>query len=266
MSTEELARNIRANALRMTHLGKSSHIGAVLSMADIMAVLYGDVLNINPNDPKMPSRDRFILSKGHAGAGVYAALAEKGFLDKSWLDKHYQNGSILSGHVSHKNVPGVELSTGSLGHGLSVGAGMAYAAKLDGNTHKIYVVMGDGECDEGSVWEAAMFSAHHKLANLYAIIDRNKLQSIKTTEETLALEPFPDKWVAFGWNVIEVDGHSHHELKQACNKKIDDKPVCIIANTTKGKGVSFMENETLWHYRSADAEEYKLAILEIDNS
>jgi len=265
MNTETLAKKIRLNAVRMTHLGKSSHIGSVLSMADIIAVLYGEVLNKDPNEPKMESRDRFVLSKGHAGAGVYAALAETGFLDKSWVDKHYQNGSILSGHVSHKGVPGVELSTGSLGHGLPVAAGMAYAAKLDNKQHRIFVVMSDGECDEGSNWESILFSSHHQLNNLNVFIDYNKLQSIKTIEETLTLEPFADKWRAFGWEVIELDGHNHQQIKSACGKEMTNKPRCIIAHTIKGKGVSFMEKSVLWHYRSPNAEEYEQAITEIQD-
>ena len=265
MNTEVLAKKIRLNAVRMTHLGKSSHIGSVLSMADILAVLYGEILNKDPNNPKMPSRDRFILSKGHAGAGVYAALAETGFLEKAWLDKHYQNGSILSGHVSHKGVPGVELSTGSLGHGLPVAAGMAYAAKLDNKKHRVFVLMSDGECDEGSNWESILFSSHHNLDNLYVFVDYNKLQSIKPIAETLALEPFVDKWRAFGWDVIEVDGHDHQQLKLACSKKTDNKPRCIVSHTTKGKGVSFMEKSVLWHYRSPNKEDFDQAIAELQS-
>jgi transketolase len=199
----------------MTSLGGSSHIGAVLSMADIVAVLYQDVLRVDPSNPKWADRDRFILSKGHAGAGVYAALAERGFFPVSKLDSHYQNGSDLSGHVSHKNMPGVELSTGSLGHGLPVGAGMALGAKLDARGHRVVVLMSDGECDEGSNWEAILFAAHHRLDNLTAVIDYNKVQSLAPVAETLQLEPFADKWRAFGWNVIEADGHDHDALRNA---------------------------------------------------
>ena len=183
------------------------------------------------------------------------------------LKTHYQNGSDLSGHVSHKGIPGVELSTGSLGHGLPVAAGMALSAKIDCRDHRVFALMSDGECDEGSNWEAILFSSHHKLDNLVAIIDRNRLQSINSTEETLALEPFVDKWRAFGWDVVEVDGHDHYELFKVCTKResASGKPLCVIANTTKGKGVSFMEDQVLWHYRSPQGDEYDAAILELEN-
>jgi transketolase len=253
INTIELAGRVRIHAVKMVSKGGSSHIGSVLSIVDILAVLYGRVMQYRSSEPKWIDRDRFILSKGHAGAGVYAVLAECSFFDIAELDKHYQDGSIFSGHVSHKGIPGVELSTGSLGHGLPVASGMALAAKLDQNTHKVFVVMSDGELDEGSNWEAFMFAAHHGLSNLTAIIDRNKLQSMKTTEETLSLEPLRDKLVAFGWNVIEVDGHNHDELFSAIESNTK-KPKVIIANTIKGKGVSFMENEIAWHYRTPSGE------------
>ena len=265
MDTVAFAKKIRLHALRMTSLGGSSHIGSILSMTDLVAVLYGAILRVDSQNPKWPGRDRFILSKGHAGAGVYAALAEKGFFDVKTLDKHYQDGSILSGHISHKGVPGVELSTGSLGHGLSVGAGMAYGAKLDQQRHRIFVLMSDGECDEGSNWEAILFAAHHGLDNLIAIVDYNKLQSIGLVSETLGLEPFTDKWRSFGWSVREIDGHNHTEINETlANLPLDiEKPSCIIAHTTKGKGVSFMENSVLWHYRTARGEEYTAALKEL---
>jgi transketolase len=249
INTEELARKIRIHSVKMVNKGGSSHIGSVLSIADILAVLYGRVMNYRANEPKWDGRDRFILSKGHAGVGVYAVLAECGFFNTMELDKHYQNGSIFSGHVSHKGVPGVELSTGSLGHGLPVAAGMALAVKIDKKQHRVFVVMSDGELDEGSNWEAFMFAAHHSLNQLTAVIDRNRLQSMKSTEETLALEPLADKLSAFGWHVIEINGHNHEELYSALQCKVD-KPVVIIANTTKGKGVSYMENKVEWHYRT----------------
>lgn len=265
MDTVAFAKKIRLHALRMTSLGGSSHIGSILSMTDLVAVLYGLILRVDSQNPKWPGRDRFILSKGHAGAGVYAALAEKGFFDVKTLDKHYQDGSILSGHISHKGVPGVELSTGSLGHGLSVGAGMAYGAKLDQQQHRIFVLMSDGECDEGSNWEAILFAAHHGLDNLIAIVDYNKLQSIGLVSETLGLEPFADKWRSFGWSVREIDGHNHTEINETlANLPLDiEKPSCIIAHTTKGKGVSFMENSVLWHYRTARGDEYTAALKEL---
>lgn len=250
MTSNQLAWLIRRHGIEMTHLSGGSHIASILSVADIVGVLYSDVLHFDPKNPKLPERDRFILSKGHAGAAIYAALAEKGFFAVDQLKTHYQNGSILSGHVSHKGVKGVEFSTGSLGHGLPVAAGMAQAAKLDGKKHRVYVVMGDGECDEGSVWEAALYANHYRLNNLIAIIDHNKMQSLDFCENTLKLSPFADKWKSFGWNVIEIDGHDHDALRAAfAQAERSDKPTVIIANTIKGKGISFMEFDILWHYR-----------------
>lgn len=267
MDTRELARRIRIQSLHMTSRGGSSHIGASLSMADIVAVLYGEVLNVDPDDPSKTDRDRFILSKGHAGAAIYAALAECGFFDTEKLKTHYQDGSDLCGHVSHKGVPGVELSTGSLGHGLSVGVGMALAAKMNNQNYRVVVLLSDGECDEGSNWEAILFAAHHGLDNLVAIIDYNKIQSLASISETLELEPFADKWRSFGWIVQEVDGHNHQQLKSALvsvSQQEGKKPTVIIAHTIKGKGVSFMENTVLWHYRCARGEEFDAALRELE--
>ena len=263
---KQLSLKIRKHAINMTSVGGSSHIGSILSIVDILAVLYGSVMTYKANEPEWAGRDRFILSKGHAGAGVYATLAESGFIPVKKLRTHYQDGSDLSGHVSHKGIPGVEFSTGSLGHGLPVAAGMALAAKINKVKHNIYVLMSDGECDEGSNWEAALFAPHHKLDNLVVIIDRNKLQSIHSTENTLNLEPFVDKWQAFGWNVVNIDGHNHQKLLDACGSMVSGKPLCIIANTIKGKGVSFMENNNLWHYRSPKGKEYDAAMQELDNA
>jgi len=258
-----LANRVREHAIKMVNKGKSSHIGSVLSIVDIISVLYASVLNYRPESSKWDGRDRFILSKGHAGVGVYAVLAECGFFSTEKLKLHYQNDSCFSGHVSHKGIPGVELSTGSLGHGLPVGNGMAYAAKLDDKLHRIFVLMSDGELDEGSNWEAMLFSAHHKLNNITAIIDRNRLQSMDTTENTLALEPLIDKFEAFGWFVAEVNGHDHDDLYNALKSIHPDKPTMIIANTVKGKGVSFMENEIAWHYRTPLDSDFETAIKEI---
>jgi len=264
MNTYDLALNIRKDVVRMTHLAKSSHIGSMLSIADIIAVLYGKVLNKNVNNPQWPYRDRFILSKGHAGAAVYAVLAELGYFPIKKLNEYCSNGSVFSGHISH-DVPGVELSTGSLGHGLSVGVGMALAAKMDLKKHRVFVLLSDGECDEGSNWEAALFAAHHKLSNLTIIIDYNKIQSLAPVKDTVKLEPFRDKWISFGWNVKEVDGHNHEELIDILDFDIlkNEKPTCIIAHTIKGKGVSFMENKVLWHYRTPQGEEYEKALEEL---
>ena len=206
-----LAWLIRRHGLEMTHISRGSHIGAIFSVAEIMAVLYTRILRVDPKNPQWENRDRLILSKGHAGASVYAALAERGFFPVEELSTHYANGSRLSGHVSHKGVPGVEFSTGSLGHGLSVAAGMALGGKKDNADWRVYCVLGDGECDEGSVWEAALQAHQFKLDNLVAIIDHNRMQSLDFCENTLALEPFGDKWRAFGWNVIETDGNDVDE-------------------------------------------------------
>ena len=263
-----LAWLIRRHGLEMTHISRGSHIGAIFSLAEIMATLYTGVLNVNPAEPKMVDRDRLILSKGHAGAAVYAALAERGFFDVEELSTHYANGSRLSGHVSHKGVPGVEFSTGSLGHGLAVAAGMALGCKKDKADWRVFCVMGDGECDEGSVWEAALQAHQYKLDNLIAVVDHNRMQSLDFCENTIALEPFTDKWASFGWNVMQVDGHDVAALRAACEQakanRGTGKPTVIIAETTKGKGVSFMENDILWHYRTPQGEEYEAALKELE--
>lgn len=264
MNSEQLAWKIRRHGVEMTHLSGGSHLGSILSVADIMAVLYTDVLKVDPQNPDNENRDRFILSKGHAGAAVYAALAETGFFDVAELVTHYQNGSRLSGHVSHY-VPGVDLSTGSLGHGLPVGVGMAYAGLKSHKDYNVYVVLGDGECDEGSVWEAAMFASHNGVKNITAIVDHNKMQSMDFCNKTLDLGDFESKWESFGWNVVSIDGNNHDDLKTAFAKKFDNnKPKVIIANTVKGKGIPFMENDILWHYRFPhDGWEYDLAVTEL---
>lgn len=269
MTSEQLAWKIRRHGIEMTHVSGGSHIGAVLSVADIVAVLYAEVLNYRSDEPKWDGRDRFILSKGHAGAAIYAALAESGFFEAAELKTHYVNGSRLSGHVSH-HVPGVDFSTGSLGHGLSVAAGMAYAAKKDGKGHRVFAVLGDGECDEGAVWEAALFANHFRLNNLVAVVDHNHMQSLDWCENTLELEDFGAKWRAFGWRVIEIDGNDHGELRRAFTEaernreQAPHKPTVIIANTVKGCGVSFMENDILWHYRFPhEGWEYDCAVNEL---
>lgn len=270
LTSEQLAWLIRRHGIEMTHLSGGSHIGAIMSVADIIAVLYADVLKFRADEPKWSGRDRFILSKGHAGAAIYAALAESGFFPVEELKTHYQNGSRLSGHVSH-HLPGVDFSTGSLGHGLGAACGMAYAAKKDGvQDHKVYVVLGDGECNEGSVWEAALFANHFRLNNLVAIVDHNRMQSMDFNENTLELEDFGAKWRAFGWNVIEIDGNNHAQLKAAfaeaemLESSEPHKPTVIIADTIKGYGVSFMQNDILWHYRFPhDGWEYDGAVNEL---
>lgn len=266
MKSEQLAWLIRRHGVEMTHLSGGSHIGPILSLSDIVAVLYNDVANISPENMHDENRDRVVLSKGHAGAAIYAALAEKGFFDREELKTHYADGSRLSGHVSHKGIPGVEVSTGSLGHGVCMAAGMALNAKLCGKSYHTFAIVGDGECDEGSVWEMALFANHFKLNRLTVIVDHNKMQSLDFCENTLSLSPFADKWRAFGWNVFDIDGHNHDELRNAMNasKLSEDKPTVIIANTIKGKGISFMENDILWHYRFPhDGEEYDGALAEL---
>lgn len=265
-NSRDLSRRIRTHSLRMTSVGGGSHIGAIYSCADILAVLYGgEVLSVDPTLSMSAERDRFVLSKGHAGGGLYAALAERGFFPIERLLTHYQDGSELSGHVSHK-VPGVDVSTGALGHGLSIAAGMAYAGMLKNAGHRVFCLLSDGECDEGSTWEAALFAAHHGLSNLVAIVDYNRIQGIAAVSEILELEPFADKWTAFGWSVREVDGHDHEALHRALTTVPFDvgKPSCLIAHTTKGKGVSFMENTVLWHYRVPRGDEFDAALAELE--
>ena len=263
-----LAWLIRRNGLEMARISRGSHIGSVLSVAEIIAVLYTSVLNVDPRNPKKPDRDRLILSKGHAGSAVYAALAETGFFPVEQLKTHYANGSILSGHVSHKGVPGVEVSTGALGHGLGIGTGMALGAKMDGSQWRTYVVLGDGECDEGSVWESVLQAAQYRLDRLIAVVDYNHMQSLFSVEDTLALEPFEQKWTDFGWNARSVDGHDTEALKEAFDWARENagsrKPSVILAHTVKGKGVSFMENEILWHYRTPQGEEDEAALKELE--
>ena len=260
-----LAWRIRRRALDMTSVAHASHIAPMLSAADILAVLYGGAARLNPLDPKDPGRDRVILSKGHACAAAYAALAETGFFDPSLLASFCADGGVLSGHASHR-VPGVEFSTGSLGHGLPAGAGMALTAKRDGLTHRVFVVCGDGECDEGSVWEAALIAAHHALSNLVAVIDHNKMQGLGYCENTVRLQPFRKKWEAFGWRALEAGGHDHAALKAAFASPSDGRPTAVIAHTVKGKGVSFMENNILWHYRDPQGEDYYAALRELEEA
>jgi len=259
-----LASKIRAYAVRMTHRGKSGHIGSSLSMADILVVLYTKILRVDPSRPDWPERDRFILSKGHAAAGLYALLAEEGFFSKDWLDTYYQDNGHLSGHVSH-HVPGVEFSTGSLGHGLPVAAGMAVAARRTGKRHRIFCLMSDGDCNEGSTWEAIMFAAQHHLDNLIAILDYNKIQALGRTRDVINLDPLAKKLEDFHWSVREIDGHNHQEIETALSgvpweKK---KPSFVIAHTIKGKGVSFFEDTVSCHYKCANEEELRQAYKEL---
>ena len=263
-----LAWLIRRNGLEMTHLSRGSHIGSIFSVAEILAVLYTSVLKVDPSNPAWPERDRLILSKGHAGSAVYSALAETGFFPVEELKEHYANGSRLSGHVSHKGVPGVEVSTGALGHGLAIGTGLALGAKMDGESWRTCVVLGDGECDEGAVWESALQAAQYGLDRLIAVVDYNHMQSLDFVDRTLRLEPFEAKWKDFGWNAESCDGHDPKALKDAFDHAWANagsgKPSVILAHTVKGKGVSFMENNILWHYRTPQGEEYEDALRELE--
>ena len=261
----ELARRIRAQSARMVHAANASHIGTCLSMADLLAVLYGQILRVDPKRPEWDDRDRFILSKGHGAAALYSVLADRGFFPKEWLDTYCADGTKLSGHVSHYGVPGIELSTGSLGHGLSVGCGMALAGKRDGKEYRTFVLLSDGECDEGSIWEAVLFAPHHKLSNLVAIVDFNKIQSFGSVKEVLDLDPFADKWRAFGWAVREIDGHDIAAVQTtlATLPFEADKPSVVIAHTVKGKGISFMEGQLAWHYKSPNKEQLEKALAEL---
>lgn len=261
---KKLAAKIRAHAVMMTNLQHSGHLGSSLSMADILVFLYEKVLNINPSNPNWDKRDRFILSKGHAAAGLYAVLAEKKFFPKEWLKTYYCDNGKLCGHISH-HVPGVEFSTGSLGHGLPVAAGMALSAKHKNQTHRVFVLMSDGECNEGSTWEAIMFAAHHNLDNLIVIVDYNRIQALGKTEEIINLEPLSKKVRDFGWAVKEINGHSFSQIERAFSripfKK--GKPSFLIARTIKGKGISWIENTVASHYRCIPDDKLKEAYREL---
>jgi transketolase len=262
--TRELARHMRGQALRMVTQANASHIGSALSITDIVAVLYGGALNVFPSRPNNPARDRFLLSKGHACVAVYAALAETGFFPRTTLESYGSDGSPLMAHISH-HVPGVEFSTGALGHALPFGVGKALAAQRSGKDWRTVVLLSDGECGEGSNWEAFMFAAHHRLDRLTAIIDYNKLQSLGSVADTLGLEPLADKLTAFGWAVREVDGHNHEALSGhlSATRWQPGKPQMLIAHTTKGKGVPFMENKVEWHYKSPSPEQLAEALAAI---
>ncbi len=265
IDTKLLANTLRKKSLEMVFNAKASHIGSALSIADIIAVLYGNVLKFDSQNINDPNRDRFILSKGHACVVVYAALVETGFFPVDDLKTYGEDFSILMNHISHK-VPGVEFSTGALGHGLPYSVGKALRAKMRKDNWRVFVLLSDGEMDEGSNWEALMFAAHHQLDNLCIIIDYNKLQSLDTVEKTLNLEPLQDKLDAFGCYTKIVDGHDHKQLHKAFSQRAEGKPTAVIANTIKGKGVSFMEGQVNWHYKNPSLEQLLQAIEELENS
>lgn len=262
----EYARKIRMRALELCHEKKTSHIGGAFSVADILAVLYSGVLNIQAADPKAPMRDRLFYSKGHACTALYAILEERGFFSGTdLLDAYTKNGSYFTSHVNH-NLSGIELSTGSLGHALGVGAGSALAAKRRGEDWNVFVILSDGELDEGSNWEAILFAAHHRLDNLIAVVDYNKIQSFGEVAQVMGLEPLADKFKAFQWELSEVDGHSVSELERVfrgLKASRSGRPKCVLAHTIKGKGVSFMENSLAWHYRSPSATDVMAARTEL---
>jgi transketolase len=264
MDVRALSIAIRKDVLGMVFRAKASHVGSCFSVADIMAVLYGQVMRFDSAQPRAPQRDRFILSKGHAAAALYAVLANVEMIPRAVLDTYGADGSLYMTHASHK-VPGVEFSSGSLGHGLPFGVGKALVAKRTGQTWRTFVLLSDGELDEGSNWEAMMFAAHHGLDNLVAIIDYNKLQSLTSIALTLGLEPLADKFRAFGWEVRETDGHDHAALAGlfANTPWAPGRPSVVLAHTIKGKGVSFMQGKVEWHYRSPDDQLLARALAEL---
>ena len=263
---ENIAKEMRGKIfIAICHAG-GGHIAPSLSSVEILVALYFKILKIDKNNYKQDNRNRFILSKGHASAALYAVLAKKGIIGEDILNTFCQKGSILGGHPEMHLIPGIEVSTGSLGHGLSLGVGMAFAGKLDKKDYRVFALLSDGECQEGSVWEAAMFASHHKLDNLIAIIDHNKLQSLGQVDEIVSLGLFVDKWRAFGWRVREVNGHNISEIVDALEGVpfSKNKSSVLIAHTTKGKGISFMENVPIWHNRLPNADERKIAYAELD--
>ena len=261
-----LAAKARLGAVIGTFHGKSGHPGGSLSAADIFTYLYFKEMNVDPANPKMADRDRFVLSKGHCCPSLYAVLALKGYFDWSELEKLRHVGAMLQGHPDMKGTPGIDMSSGSLGQGISAACGMALAAKLDNKDYRVYTVLGDGECEEGQVWEAAMFASHNNLDNLVVIVDQNGLQIDGTVAEVGGIEPLDDKFRSFGFNVLKVDGHSFEELDKAFANARQTKgmPTAILMQTVKGKGVSFMENQVGWHGKATNDEEYKIAMAELE--
>jgi transketolase len=258
---QELARRIRVHCVQMNHDAPSSHLGSCLSCADILAVLYGGVLNIRPQEPKWEDRDRFILSKGHAAAALYSVLAERGFFSVEELETFNISGNLM-GHANHE-VPGVDVSTGSLGHGLSIGCGMALAAKRDKKNYRVYTLLSDGDLNEGSTWEAVMFAGQHQLDNLTTIIDCNGLQAMGKTDDIIQLEPLWQKLVDFAWSPYKLDGHDYRSLEQVLLHPNVGFPSCVVAHTVKGKGVSFCENHVSWHYKRCNDKELTMALGEL---
>lgn len=264
--TREIALNSRINCLQMITKAKAAHLGSSLSVIDLLAVLFGKIAKINLTNPDSLESDQVIVSKGHAAAGTYAVMANCGMFPLEILDTYCENGSLLGGHVTSGKVPGISLSTGSLGHGLPFGLGLALARQRAKSKSFVYVVLSDGECDEGTTWESALIANHFNVRNLVVLIDRNRHQSFGDTETTISLEPFADKWRSFNWSVFEVNGHDHDEMFEILSnlkESQSNKPVVIVCNTVKGKGVSFMENDVVWHYRPPSDEQLSNALKEL---
>lgn len=258
-----LSKEIRKDILTMVYESKSGHLGCSLCVVDILVALYFEIMHINPKKPSENSRDRFLLSKGHAVAALYAVLAKRGFFPSSRLKGYLKNGSRLAGHVTLDSSPGIEATFGSLGHGLSIGIGMALAVKNENLPSKVYVLIGDGECAEGSIWEGINFAGHHKINNLVMLLDNNDLQIMGHGTKILNSFPFEDKFKSFGWDVKSINGHDISAVLKALQSHTSAKPLAIIAKTIKGKGISFMENKVEWHGKSPNEEEYKLALKEL---
>ncbi|MDZ4756740.1 MAG: transketolase [Bacteroidota bacterium] len=266
MDLKKFASDVRKTALNLVFQKKASHIGGAFSMVELLTVLYNKILNSNPANPNEENRDRFLLSKGHACSTLYSTLALKGFFTIEELYQYTENGSYFTSHINHKII-GIELSTGSLGHALPVGCGLALAAKRKSETWQTYVMVSDGELNEGSNWEAILFAPQYNLDNLTLIVDYNKIQSLGTVAEVMELHPLADKFKAFRWEVFEIDGHNFEQIEGAfiSAKNIKDRPSVIIANTIKGKGVDFMEDELLWHYKSPDKQQLEDGLKQIES-
>ena len=264
---QQTANKIRLGVIKSVHAAKSGHPGGSLSIADILAYLYFEEMNVYPSDPKCDKRDRLVLSKGHTAPALYSALALKGFFPFEELETLRKAGSRLQGHPDMKGTPGVDMSTGSLGMGISAACGMALAAKIDRKDYRVYTILGDGESEEGQVWEACMFAAHYKLDNLCVILDYNKLQIDGPVAEVIGPAPFEDKFAAFGFEVMTIDGHDFEQIEAAFKKARETKgrPFAIIADTVKGKGVSYMENQVKWHGAAPNDEQYEIALSELSS-
>ena len=261
------ALNVRMGIIEGVHSAKSGHPGGSLSCADILTYLYFEYMNIDPKNPKAANRDRLVLSKGHAAPALYSVLANRGYFPVEDLKTLRQIGSVLQGHPDMKHIPGVDMSSGSLGQGISTACGMALSSKHFGNDFRVFTILGDGEIEEGQVWEAAMFAANKNLSNLVAFVDFNNLQIDGSIDEVNSAKPIDKKFEAFNWHVITIDGHDFQEIEDALKEaETVDKPVCIVANTVKGKGVSFMENQVSWHGSAPNDEQYEMAMAELKNA